>query len=268
MNDLKRKYTLKGTARFNLLYRGKVVDGIPQMPTVIIPPFDKVRDNDGTWKDIALIERQGPNDKNGNPTYFYRDIVFHPAMGCSMLLNENKKGDQEVYQYLMSSNFRKDNEMRDPNIEPLYELVDEKGKAEKEMTEIRLANDITNYALHAPIEHLIREVASPYGFYKVGEDEEVLRNKILKWGKDHPNEFMATRKPPDKSVSERVQKLVDNGEIAYNASKGAWFWGLESLMKMPRNAGKNKDEKLSLLAQWLKEEEQSEILQRVIEHTS
>lgn len=189
---------------------------MPSMKNV--PASDRIFDT-GTkqYVDIALIE---DIRDNGKPKL--GAIWFTKSNGGKIAIRGKGFQQQEIYEYLLLSNYRQDNPNRDKSITPIFKLVDKLADAKAE----RLKRDREFMAMKVAKElkdEMVRIMTLSRGGDK-DEDMEILRGRIEDWAARDPEGFMEAEHDPITKRKAVIQDAYNTGIIDFDESESKVTW--------------------------------------------
>jgi hypothetical protein len=190
------------------------------VPSVALRTFDMIM-VDGEPKNIASVERV---DHEGVAVL---DILIFTGLNHGRIfLDPNNPADHIRYKYMTLCNYNASNPDRNPNVEPVFRLVDEEKEAKAKL-EIE-AKD--NKALELFFVLKDSEVATIGGLIGLQGEDAVMKVNLLNWLKENPNKFTKlvngiTEIAPEMEMilyGLKNQLLIDNKvtrEILYGPDK-------------------------------------------------
>ncbi|MAN63463.1 MAG: hypothetical protein CMI60_16130 [Parvibaculum sp.] len=207
--------------------------GKVQMPFMVIAPNkDRVYDPDiEDYVDIAAIKSLGIE---GKPTF--HTIEFTKQKAGRLLLQGNIARDRDLYQFLTLSNYNASNPNRDTSVQPLFELVNPKVKAEKARKSRSLKRDAMNVAAELSGAE-VREFIS-----SLGKDEKrdlsVLRDELETLAETDPNQFIKLSKNTNKSYQANIKRALDKNIISFDGETNTFTWTStgETIVQVPRSS--------------------------------
>jgi len=119
----------------------------------------------------------------------FEDVIFTKTLAGRVILNTKRDADMRVYTFLMLHQACEQNPFRETDEDPVFELVNDEKVAENEVNkESQLATVIDRIVTMSPDE--IRTMATIRDVnVDPREPVPVLQNKIIKWAKDHVEDF-------------------------------------------------------------------------------
>lgn len=203
------------------------------LPSAVrIPKQDAIM-IDGDIKDIAAIRNIGVNG-----SIKYHDLWLRRESGGVISCVGGRIADQEKYEYLMLSNYRKGNPNRDPSIKQIYELVDVQADAKttratrtQRLKAMNYANDMDN-----------DEVATFAAASGWGKDQvEIQRNRIEIMSETDPVHFLKIASNRQNNIKADIKNALDKGFITFDkpSSKFTWTNNGELITTVPRSTKGN-----------------------------
>jgi hypothetical protein len=207
--------------------------GKVQMPFMVIAPNkDRVYDPEiDDYVDIAAISSLGIE---GKPNF--HSIEFTKQQSGRLLLRGNRSKDRDIFQFLTLSNFNASNPNRDTSVQPLFELVNPKIKAEKARKTRSLKRDAMNVAAELSGAE-VREFIS-----SLGKDEKrdlsVLRDELETLAEKDPKQFIKLSKNTNKSYQANIKRALDKKIISLDRESNTFFWTSteETIVQVPRSS--------------------------------
>jgi hypothetical protein len=215
------------------LNRGKFI-----IPTSYsIPSTDRVwdefagADGKGEYVDVALIRTIGAQE-----AITTKDIEFTRTGAGIITTSGDSADDLDQYVYLSVSNFNISNPNRDPSVEGLFELVDNKKKAEASRKKRNFTREALNYAYEMKDQDVL-----DFGAANGWEDTEpaVLRDKIEMLAETEPEVFLEKVNDKGNAMKAIVKRALTAGIIVFDKpqSRFAWVAGNETICTVARTAG-------------------------------
>ena len=203
------------------------------MPSVaFVPTVDRVYDpSKDDYVDIANISNLGIG---GKP--IINPIQFSKQQKGLLLLRGDKRGDKEVYQFLMMSNANASNPNRDTSVRPLYELLEPNKKAKESRDARALKREAMNVAAELSAAEVREFVAS------IGKDDSkdisVLRDELETMAEKDPKQFIALSRDKNKSVQAKVKRALDKKIIVFDKTTSTYSWAStgETIVQVPRSS--------------------------------
>jgi len=192
-------------AIFELINLKKDRNGKTKYPAAKrISPQDRIVDGDD-YTDIACVR-----DSRGTLV----DIWFYGSQLGKVILNGNRALDNEIYAYLMLSNYREGKENRDPSIRPLYRLVDDEKNAKTSSEKRRKRSEALNIAYDMTNPE-VKEFASAMG-WNTKQAISVLRDKVEDIAENKPFEFIEKSSNKDNKYKAIFYEAEKAGLIQYD----------------------------------------------------
>lgn len=216
-----------------------------------VPARDVIRDPyDKEYKEIAYITKIGPND-----TAELGDVKFYGHNGGRIVLHGGRASDQDIYEYLLLSNYREDNKSRDTSKKPIYRLIDPLAKA-KEDREARKKMFTALDHYRKLDDEGIRKLGLSMG-YASQVEMDVLRDELEALATKNPEAFL---KHAFDLLGERkaiVRQALEQNVIDWDPADSKFIWSdsKKPLAVIARGSG---DDNISELVTWTMKNEQTE----------
>lgn len=183
-----------------------------------VPPIDTIYDEEkGEYVDIAAVRAV---DGQGNHTF--HEIFFYSNMAGHIILTGGRSADQEIHSYLALCNYNNSKPDRDVTKEPIFELVDESAKAEKESRTRNLRREALNAAADLNPEDVKNYAAA------LGKDDTksvaILRNELEEMADSDPKSFLDLINNKQTIVTATVNRAVKKGVILFNQEQSRFEW--------------------------------------------
>jgi len=204
------------------------------IPTAVgLPSTDTVYDpNKKEYVDIACIDSIGAD---GKPNFV--DIWFRRETAGTIVCNGNNRIDQDMYGFLMLSNYRKNNLERNGDQESYYELVDTKAVANKKREDRSKKLEALQFASAMTAEEIIETMAS-MGLNE-NQDISILRDKLEAFAEESPEEFLKIASNKNKTMKANIKKALDQGVLVFDRQQNSFKWAVneEIITSVPRSTG-------------------------------
>lgn len=194
----------------------------------IIPSRDIIYLNEEPVE-IAAIKTIG-SDKR---VIFY-DIKFTRESEGTINCIGGTAHAQNLYEYLMLSNFREGNPIRDPGAEKVYYLVDPVGKAKEKRASRSQMLKAVDIAENMTDDDVLTFIAAQ-GWKK--QDMELLRDKIEEIAMKDPVNFMRMASDRNNEMKATIKRAIDEGVLVWDKSKYEFRWSSndELITRVPRS---------------------------------
>lgn len=149
------------------------------IPAVALRPLDVIM-VDGEPESIACIE-----SVNHDGVATLESVIFSGYSHGRVFLDPTNPMDHMRYKFMTLCNYNASNPDRNPNVEPVFRLVDEEKEAKAKL-EIE-AKD--NKALELFFVLKDSEVATIGGLIGLQGEDAVMKVNLLNWLKENPNKF-------------------------------------------------------------------------------
>ena len=184
-------------------------------------------------QDIAAIRNIGIN---GNVAY--HSLWLRKEAGGVISCVGGRIADQEIFEYLMLSNYRKGNPNRDPSYKEIYELVDVQADAKTTRATRTQKLKAMNYATEMTDEEVLTfAAASGWGKDQV----EIQRNRIEIMSETDPVHFLKIASNRQNNIKADIKNALDKGFITFDkpSSKFTWTNNGELITTVPRSTKGN-----------------------------
>jgi hypothetical protein len=151
----------------------------------------------------------------------------------------NKK-DEELYEYLMLTNYNKDSvlgEDRDDSVEPLFGIIDTKADAIKTTSRVQDLKKALDLAVELD-ETAGRELGASLNWSSF-KDWTELQAKIVDFASKEPIQFLKYAQDPSKSLKSIVKSALDTQVIGFNPANGEVKLGDNLLVVLGKKEAKN-----------------------------
>ncbi len=185
-----------------------------------IPMNDYIKDGDN-WMKIVVADRW-EKDEPLQERFFLPGIELGASLfnGKFQVTGGNKK-DEELYEYLMITNYNKDSvlgEDRDDSIEPLFEIINTKADAIKTTNRVQDLKKALDLAMELD-ETAGRELGASLNWSSF-KDWTELQAKIVDFASKDPIQFLKYAQDPSKSLKSIVKSAIDLQVITFNSANG------------------------------------------------
>ena len=186
---------------------------------VQIPMSDRIKDGKG-FVNIGMVTEWN-EDKPARFKTFVPGVGWDNHFnGCFSLTGGNVE-DEELYMYLMITNWNKDSilgDARDKTKVPLFELVSAKKETMATITKmdvlrkaIKLADEMTDKEKAVVLASLNKEVP---------EDKDALKAAIESIAKDTPDLLLSTYNSDDKEIKAIIKNALNKNVIVHDVVSG------------------------------------------------
>lgn len=212
------------------------------LPSIVsVPPTDQIYDKaKEEYVDIAAVKSVDTKGKHK-----FHEIYFHGSLGCTMVLHGGRAADQELHSYLSLCNYNASNPNRDTAKEPIFELVDENARSEKERKNRNLKREALNAAYDLSTDEVKNYIAA------LGQDDtqpvEVLRNQLETMADNDPASFLELINNKQASMKAVINRALSKGVILFDHESSRYTWPTgEAILTVARStAGDAADELVS-----------------------
>lgn len=222
-----------------------------------VPTKDRIWDQyDKEYKDIAYIKSVGINNE-----ITVGDIHFYLRTQGRIICRGGVAAEEDMYDYLLLSNYREDNKARDTTVVPIYRFVNPKAIADgkrEARKHLFLAIDKYRELDDDRVKKLI---------VSMGEDESqdigILRDILEDMAQNKPEDFMALYTDPMGERKAILQRAVDKGVIEWHPNDSKFTWGGSDKTIAVIARGSDKDN-IEEMAVWTMKSEKEEAVYQEI----
>ena len=199
------------------------------IPSAANVPNRDVIEIKGEIYDIAAIKSIG---LKGNEV-FHR-LWFTKEAGGQIVVHGGRIADQEIYEYLMLSNYRSNNPNRDPSRKQIYKLVDVSAevKVQRASRSQRLKAEL--YASEmTDAEVMTFAAASGWS----DKSFAIVRNRIEVMAEENPINFLKIASNRHNSMKADVKNALDKKIISFDKGSHEYAWATnnELIVVVPRS---------------------------------
>jgi len=229
VSELKLKKGETKTFRLLKIKKDKTSPTGFYIPSAANVPTRDVINHKGETCDIAAIKSIGIK---GSPTF--HSLWFTRQSGGQITCTGGRIADQEIYEYLMLSNYRRGNPERDPSLRELYELVDVKGSATARRANRQEKLRAENYALNMTDED-VTTFAAASGWNDT--DIDILRDRIEEMAGANPLNFLKIATNRHNNIKADIKKAIDQKIIKWDSTASTFSWASnnELIVTVPRS---------------------------------
>ena len=206
-----------------------------------VPPVDQIYDEQKQeYIDIAAVRTV---DTKGE--HSFHEIHFYGNQGGMMVLTGGRAADQEIHSYLSLCNYNASNPNRDTTKEPIFELVDESARSEKERKQRNIKREALNAAYDLSGDEVKNYIAA------LGQDDtrpmDVLRNQLETMADVDPKSFLDLINNKQAAMKAVINRAVTKGVILFDHESSRYTWpNGEAILTVARTtAGDAADELVS-----------------------
>lgn len=231
------------------------------IPTSVrVKPIDDIYDNETQeYYSIAAVKSVSANDE-----HVFHDIFFTKSNAGLIELEGGRATDQEIHTFLYLADYRANKEGRDATKEALYELVDEKKKADESRKVRSMMRDALNAAADMKPQEVKDFIAA------LGRDDKrdlgILRDEIEVFAQQNPKEFLETFNNKQNPMKATLKRALDKGVILFSDEENKFsFADGEVICVVARSTGNKHIE--GLLAHCISGKKGEAVYQRIAELT-
>ncbi len=188
-----------------------------KMPACVIIPKKDIINIKGVPTEIACVNRVGAKGK----VTFHDLNLTKEAGGCITLIG-GTIAHQQKYEYLMLSNFRKNNPERDTDFPALYELVDPEAMSKTRRASRSLRLKAMDYA-DGMSEDEVFTFAGANG-WKTTDSIAMLRDQVENYAETNPDVFLKVASNRHNIIKADIQSALDNGILVWDKVKSQFTW--------------------------------------------
>lgn len=204
-----------------------------------VPPVDQIYDEaKQEFVDIAAVRAV-----NAEGEHTFHEIYFYGNQGGTMVLTGGRAIDQEIHSYLSLSNYNASNPNRDTTKEPIFELVDESVRSEKERKNRNLKREALNAAYDLSADDVKNYVAAR------GQDDtrpmDVMRNELEAYADSDPKGFLDLINNKQATMKAVINRALSKGVIVFDSESSRFTWpNGEAILTVARTTGGDAAEEL------------------------
>lgn len=201
------------------------------IPSKNVPPTDRIAIGD-EYVDIAYIKAVG---KGGQA--IRGSIWFTQSNGGVIRLTGGSRDQQELYEYLELSNYNASNENRDTGVTPIFERLDAKKDAQKELKRRGLLFKAMSIANEMTPQERRDFVAATGGDDTV--DIDIINNTVEEFSEKKPERFVEIYMDKDNVMKAVIRRALRESFIEWLPveSKFQWKDSKEEICVVPRQSG-------------------------------
>lgn len=182
-----------------------------------IPMSDRIKDGKG-FVNVGVVTEWN-EDKPARFRVFVPGIGWDNHFNGHFSLTGGNIEDEELYEYLMLTNWNKDSLVgaaRDKTKVPLFELVDEKRNNQQVVTKVDILRRAIKLADEMPVDEMKEVLAS----LNISVSEDSVSSKILELAKDKPDLLIATHSSPDRKTKGIIKAALDKQVLVHDVATG------------------------------------------------
>jgi len=189
-------------------------------PKQNIPMTDRIKDVDGSWKDMIVAESWS-GDKPNNPRFFMAGLDLYGIFNGKFSLSQGNAEDEELYEYLMVSNYTENSILgknRDTTKQPLVKYLDLKAASTVKTKSLDTLREALNIAKDMSVKEAKIFNQSINGNQYV-IDEELLA-AVGDFARSKPEDFIKIYNDPNKELRGVVKQALDLNIIGFDMQTG------------------------------------------------
>lgn len=194
-------------------------------PRQNIPTRDRIKDVDGSYKDIILADGWIKDEPTKNRLVMPGMDVNQGMFFGKFSVRGGNVADEELYQYLMLTNYNEDSVLeadRDTSVTPLFRVVDVKRTAKETSNKVTTLKNALEKAVGITKEgnesQALAFAASLN--WPTYPDKEELNAKILDMAREKPEEFLKITNDPMGKIKSLVKQAFDKGVLTVDLKSG------------------------------------------------
>lgn len=210
-----------------------------------IPMNDYIKDGD-SWMKIVVADRW-EKDEPVMERFFLPGLDLGGLFNGKFELQGGNKKDEELYEYLMVTNYNRDSvlgEDRDDSIEPLFTVVNRTADAVKLTSKVQDLKKALDLAVEMD-EASGRVLAGSLNWAHYPDWVE-LQSKIVDFAQKDPEQFLKYAKDPSKELKSQIKQAIDKQILDFNPQNGEVKIGDNVLVVFGKAERKNLLESLVL----------------------
>jgi len=204
-----------------------------------VPPVDQIYDEKKQeYVDIAAVR-----SVTADGDHSFHELYFYGSQGGMLVLSGGIAAHQEMHSYLSLCNYNASNPNRDTTKEPLFELVDESARSEKERKNRNLKREALNAAYDLSADDVKNYIAA------LGQDDtrpmEVMRNELETLADTDPKGFLDLINNKQASMKAVINRALVKGVLIFDHESSRYTWpNGEAILTVARTTGSEPVEEL------------------------
>ena len=222
-------------------------------PKANIPTRDRIKDpflaqqGKDAWVDIVVADywdKERPIERLFVPGL--SDGVTNFQFGGKFSLVGGNQRDEELYEYLMVTNYNQDSvlgEGRDTSKTPLFKVVNTKAASQKALTGFAtLKEAISIVATMKPAD--ARKIGAALNWNEFTDDDAILA-EAANFARSKPEEFLKVYNDPNIEIKAVIRKALDTNVLAFDMATGKVNLGTQEITTIAKQDRGNVTEGLT-----------------------
>ena len=222
-------------------------------PKANIPTRDRIKDpflaqqGKDAWVDIVVADywdKERPIERLFVPGL--SDGVTNFQFGGKFSLVGGNQRDEELYEYLMVTNYNQDSvlgEGRDTSKTPLFKVVNTKAASQKALTGFAVLKEaISIVATMKPAD--ARKIGAALNWNEFTDDDAILA-EAANFARSKPEEFLKVYNDPNIEIKAVIRKALDTNVLAFDMATGKVNLGTQEITTIAKQDRGNVTEGLT-----------------------
>lgn len=222
-------------------------------PKANIPTRDRIKDpflaqqGKDAWVEIVVADywdKERPIERLFVPGL--SDGVTNFQFGGKFSLVGGNQRDEELYEYLMITNYNQDSvlgEGRDTSKIPLFKVVNTKAASQKTLTGFAVLKEaISIVATMTPLD--ARKIGAALNWNEFTDDDAILA-EAANFARSKPEEFLKVYNDPNIDIKAAIRKALDTGVLAFDMATGKVNLGTQEITTIAKQDRGNVTEGLT-----------------------
>lgn len=206
-------------------------------PKANIPTRDRIKDpflakqGKDAWVEIVVADywdKERPIERLFVPGL--SDGVTNFQFGGKFSLVGGNQRDEELYEYLMITNYNQDSilgEGRDTSKTPLFKVVNTKAASQKTLTGFAVLKEaISIVATMKPVD--ARKIGAALNWNEFTDDDAILA-EAANFARSNPEEFLKVYNDPNIDIKAAIRKALDTGVLNFDMASGKVNLGTQEI---------------------------------------
>lgn len=222
-------------------------------PKANIPTRDRIKDpflakqGKDAWVEIVVADywdKERPIERLFVPGL--SDGVTNFQFGGKFSLVGGNQRDEELYEYLMITNYNQDSilgEGRDTSKTPLFKVVNTKAASQKALTGFAVLKEaISVVAKMKPAD--ARKIGAALNWNEFTDDDAILA-EAANFARSKPEEFLKVYNDPNIEIKASIRKALDTGVLNFDMASGKVNLGTQEITTIAKQDRGNVTEGLT-----------------------
>lgn len=222
-------------------------------PKANIPTRDRIKDpflakqGKDAWVEIVVADywdKERPIERLFVPGL--SDGVTNFQFGGKFSLVGGNQRDEELYEYLMITNYNQDSvlgEGRDTSKTPLFKVVNTKAASQKALTGFAVLKEaISLVATMKPVD--ARKIGAALNWNEFTDDDAILA-EAANFARSKPEEFLKVYNDPNIDIKAAIRKALDTGVLNFDMATGKVNLGTQEITTIAKQDRGNVTEGLT-----------------------